>query len=185
MILYDDNVMEEVVNNSALRLKRLNDLKKEAISNDSYIKGIVEELDDGKRIVNDLDMDNPSNLELLFRAIDDYAINNYYYSNVDDYESYYNIRFNNKLYKFGMIYGQGICFYLEKGNDKDNNYIEFSDVIGNKRPERANDIENKLSKIYFLIDTLYGSGIPTRSIKCMIDDYLFSIGVRDDKKKLR
>ena len=185
MILYDDNIMEEVVTNSAIRLKRLNDLKKKVVSNDNYIRGVSEKLKEGKRIVKGLDMDNPSDLELLFRAIDDYAINNYFYSYENDFDSYYIIRFNNKFYKFGMIYGQGISFYSEEIYDKVNNYIEFYDILNNKKSDRVNDIDNKLSKIYYLIDTLYGSGIPIDSIKSMLDDYLFKIRVNDDKKKLR
>lgn len=168
------------------RLKKLNVGSKEIIKDDSYLKYIEENIVKKGVLTSDYDYENPCKMEMLFDAIDKYASNNYVYPYGDTFSNYYIIKYKDKFYKVVMAGGQGIYFYIELVNNVDEyRYIEFEYIKDNKRQDNACDIDNKLAKVYYLIDTLYAGGVTVSGIKYLINKYLDNIDNKNSNDKIK
>ena len=95
-----------------------------------------------------------SYLGYFFGCIKQYAEKNYlpaYSDNSPFYNSFYLIKFNNILYRIGIVSGQGTYFYCQRF-DKTDLYkcIDFEDIVTNKQQETVNKIEMLSNIVQFL-----------------------------------
>ena len=150
------------------------------IKDDSYMRLIECNIDYKGILYSD---DEFNELEFLYCAIDDYANNNYFAFSSSECENYYYIKFNNRFYKIGAVAGQGVYYYIKLVNYKISKYIDYMDIIDNKRQIDACNIESKFSKIKFLIESLYEMGLSVDVIENNINGYLYQI--KNNNVKIR
>lgn len=161
------------------KFKNMEENKNNIIKDNNFMKWIASVIDSRGILFSDDDSDK---IEYLYRAVDYYVNNNYIYFDDGELDNCYYIKYNNRFYEIGIFAGQGIYFYVKLVNKEVNNYIDFIDIVNNKRKDKANDIDNKMAKIKYLIDTLNGIGVPVPVIKSKIEDYLSQIDNRVDTK---
>lgn len=157
---------------------------KQIISDDKFMQEVSVKLKDKEGLFSDEDNDEISKLELFYRGISNYAYDNFVYPNRAGYHEFYNIKYNDKFYRVGVVRGQGIYFYI-KNNKISDNYILFDDIVNNRRLEKARDIDNKMAKIKYLIDSLFGCGVSVDVIREVIDESLNNIEDREIKGKVK
>lgn len=78
---------------------------------------------------------------------------------------YYNIQLNGDGFKIGILHGQGSRCYYEKADGLNREkFINFQDILLDKRINRLDEYNNYLNLLYSFIHTLYNSGINVRDI---------------------
>lgn len=121
-------------------------------------------------------------LYLLYQAIEHYASKNYIYKTKCDFGDYYNIKLDNTHYEIGRLIGQGIIFFCcRKPFNKDIKYIDFNDIVNDKKQENVLIIEEGLNKLSNLVYTLYQSGIPLEAITAKLDNILNDINTKNNQ----
>ena len=98
-------------------------------------------------------------LEPLFQRVDEY-VKSFYYLNVEEYGSIYNISERNNFYTLSMLYGPEIAYSLERDEHKVN-YIDLNDVYNNVVRGRENiEVSNRMKAIAFHLRELNKIGVP-------------------------
>lgn len=135
--------------------------------------------------INKQDLDNINNLILLFKAIDNYAKDNYIYPiNEEVFVDYYKIQYEGIGYEIGLICGQGTYCFCERVDNPDNSYINFDDIMLNKPQINTQLIKNKLKELSDIILYYYKQGVPYLALKETIENILWDIkGLNDTKNK--
>ena len=169
--------------------QRLLEIKKkveEIKSNPNYILWLQEftikypvftddSLEDLKKL-STIDKENVSSLGFLFDCIYDYAENNYVYAFKDsDFTRYFNIEYNNIGYKIGLMSGQGIFHFCERLKKIDNTFIDFNDILLNKKQEKTKFIKEKLNELSNYIMNLNEQDIPLKAIKETVNNCFLDI----------
>lgn len=188
---YYDDTMDEIIS----ELKEMELLK----ANDDYMRWLIEfkkihpDYFNGYEVLNyqlcNIDKENIKKISLFYNVIFKYAIKNYIYPDIYENGELFKIKYKDKGYYIGVVNDN--CFYMECINiDKDKQYIDFNDIIDDKKLERARDIDNKIAKINYLIDTIHGAGVSVENIRRILDNYLNSIDnttndIKNNKIKIR
>ena len=85
-----------------------------------------------------------------------------------------------------MLAGQGVLFFCNRvqiENEKD--FIDFYDILNNKKNDNVITIQNKLNELSNLVVSLYKSGIPFEAIAITLDNVLNEINHQNDLKKTK
>lgn len=186
--------MREYVQKERQRLDERKNKIKEIISNNNYINWLQkftltypkfrnDDFINNKDKLEESDLKNIDNVSLLYYGIKDYANSNYIYPFIDsDFVKYYRIKYNNIGYEIGMIIGQETLFFCERVDNIDNTFIDFNNIILNKKEENTKFIEERLNELSNTITCLHEQNIPLDIIKSIIDDNIFNI---EEKSKIK
>lgn len=122
------------------------------------------------------DNENVGDLYLLYEGIDFYANRNYIYPMTCEFGDYYNIKLDNVCYEIGMLIGQGTLFFCNrKPLNKDLEYIDFNDIIDDKKKDGVTTIENGLNQLSNLVVSLYENNVPIEAIIMTLENTLNEI----------
>jgi len=114
-----------------------------------------------------------SELCSFFKGITQYADRNFIPFCHNDYDTYTFIKFNNIGYKIGIISGQGSFAYCERVDISSNNvFIDFNDIINNKKQENVDYICEKLDSMSSIIEELLKIGVPAEVISTKVQNTL-------------
>lgn len=161
---------EEIMNECIAALIRREELAKALISNTEYILWL-----ENFTVVNPSfeedswlyypekiskeDSERVNELCCFFNGITKYADQNFIPVHYSDFDTYVFVKFNNIGYKIGIISGQGSFAYCERVDiSADNSFINFNDVINNKKQENVDYIREKLNSISSIIEELLKMG---------------------------
>ena len=127
------------------------------------------------------DLENMDYLGLLFEGIYEYAENNYIFPISDsNYTSFYKIKYNNIGYEIGSISGQITQFYCKRVNGNIDNFIDFNDIILNKKQPNTDYFNKRLLQLSNIIHYYYEQGIPLNSIDKVMNEAIWNI--RDNER---
>lgn len=119
------------------------------------------------------DYERVEELSSFFRGIAEYAERNFISFYYDDYDTYIFIKFNNIGYKIGVMSGQGNIFYCERVNiSSDNIFIDFNDIMNNKKQENIDYICKKFDSISSIIEELLKMGVSKEAISTRVENAL-------------
>lgn len=151
--------------------------QKEIISTTEYISWLEEftkihsffTVDDWLYSDNEIsksDEKHVEELELLYFEIKEYAKKNFISFNRSEGLEYYSIKYNNVGYQIGEVGFQGGSFYCNRVEiESDEDFINFTDIITNKKQERVDFINKRLSDLSNLIKELLKEEIPIPAIE--------------------
>lgn len=126
------------------------------------------------------------NLRLLYEIIEKYASKNYIFPTTCDFGDFYKIKFEHTGFEIGMLAGQGVLFFCNRvqiENEKD--FIDFNDILNNKKNDNVTTIKNKLNELSNLVVSLYKSGIPLEAIVITLDNTLNEINTQNDLRQIK
>ena len=130
------------------------------------------------------DQDNIEKLYLFYEGIDKYARNNYIYPIPCEYGNFYKIKWNEIGFEIGVLMGQGTLFFCRKLLVKENQeFIDYNDIILNKKQKQVEYIESCLNSISDMILTAYKNGVPADAIKTTLDDTIQEISSKEEENK--
>ena len=122
------------------------------------------------------------NLHLFYEGIELYGKKNYIYPTECDFGGYYNIKFDNIGYEIGMLVGQGTLFFCKRTPlNKDLEYIDFKDIMNDKKKDGVDVITKQLNDLSNKILELHKKGIPLTAIIETLDTTLTEI--KEETKK--
>jgi len=166
----------EVVNKFIEDLIRKQELEKEFISNTEYILWLENFSIANPAFSDDdwlycpekipkEDYKRVGELHLFFNGIMDYAERNFISPCYDEFGHFLFIKFNNVGYKIGKMFGQGTLTYCERVDiSPDNLFIDFNDIMENKKQKNVDDINKKLDSMCETIEELIKIGVPSKTI---------------------
>jgi hypothetical protein len=126
-----------------------------------YLDWVSESTKDGKTIFYSVDISKTkeSGIEELFKRVDGYA-KKFYYFNVEEFGSKYNITDRRNFYTISMLYGPDVAYRLERDEGKAN-YIDLNDVKMNVIRGRENlEVSNRMKAIALHLSELSKMGVP-------------------------
>lgn len=83
----------------------------------------------------------------------------------DDYDSHVFIKFNEIGYEIGTFSGQGTVAYCHRVDiSTDKNFIDFNDIVTNKKQDNVDSITDKLNELDSLVGDLLELGTPEDAI---------------------
>ena len=127
------------------------------------------------------DNEKVKNLHLLYEGIELYAKKNYIYPTECDFGGYYNIKLDNIGYEIGMLVGQGTLFFCKRTPlNKDIIYIDFNDIISDKKQSGVDLITQQLKELSDKILELHKKGIPLNALIESLDTTL--TGIKQEEK---
>lgn len=127
------------------------------------------------------DNEKVKNLHLLYEGIELYAKKNYIYPTECDFGGYYNIKLDNIGYEIGMLVGQGTLFFCKRTPlNKDIIYIDFNDIISDKKQSGVDLITQQLKELSDKILELHKKGIPLNALIESLDTTL--TGIKEEEK---
>ena len=101
-----------------------------------------------------------------------------------DFGNYYKIKLENIGFEIGMLVGQGTVFFCKRVQVIDpKDFIDFYDIINNKKNKNATTIKNKLNKLFDLVVSLHKSDVPLEAIEITLDNALNEIKSKNDLEK--
>jgi len=123
-----------------------------------------------KGTISDEDLKKIDKLELFYEGIEWYTKKNYLYPVVVGNMTFYYIKYHDLGFKIGILEGQGTeCFCSRIEIDKKLNFIDFNDVLTNKKQSNVSKISKELEKIINRIEKAYQSGVPIEAIKNVVE----------------
>lgn len=126
--------------------------------------------------ISEYDNNYVCDLGLFFEVIDRYAEKNYICSLPCNFGKYYPVRYGENGYHIGCLVGQGVVCFCHKVDVLDkNNFIDYEDIIQNKKQPYVDEIDAKLLDLKFRIRELYNSGIPVDTIKATTDSLIIEL----------
>jgi len=134
--------------------------------------------------ISNQDNEHVNNLHLLYRGIERYASENYIYPTTCDFGNFYKIKLENTGFEIGVLVGQGTLFFCNRvqvENEKD--FIDFNDIINNKKSDKTTIIKNKLNELSKIVFSLYKIGVPLEAISITLDNTLNEINSQNDLGK--
>lgn len=127
------------------------------------------------------DLEQVNNLHLIYHEIERYASENYIYPTDCDFGNFYKIKLENTGFEIGMLVGQGTLFFCNRvqvENEKD--FIDFNDILNNKKKDNVTTIKNKLNELSNLVVSLHKNGVPFKAIVITLDNTLNEISSQND-----
>jgi len=196
---------EKNITNSSKTMKKLvqewineeiakNNTIKEIISSTKYFEWLKEFTKDkdyfgdddwqySPEELSDTDRKNVENLRFLYEGIDKYAIENHIYPTKFGYGYFYGIRLDESAFEIGIMIGQGAsCFCKKVQVDDESRFINFNDIINNKKNEQVDFINTKLNEIRDMILSTYNIGVPIEAINGTLKDTIGEINKLEDEK---
>ncbi len=173
---------EEILNQVIANLIHRQELAKTLVSNTEYILWLerftslnpVFKDDDWvycSEEISEEDSIRVNELCSFFDGIAEYANRNFIPFCNNDYDSYIFIKFNNIGYRIGIISGQGSFSYCERvGISSDNFFIDFDDIVNNKRQENVDYICEKLDSMSNIIKELLNVGVSEKVISKAVEN---------------
>ena len=129
------------------------------------------------------DIEGVANLSLLYKVIEKYADKNYIYPiKNSEYSGSYRIKYNNIGYEIGVMIGNGTIFFCKRIEEPDETFIDYEDILLNKKQSHTDEIENKLMKLGIIIHSYYKQGIPLLAITEKVNLVLTNI-TKSEKKQ--
>lgn len=117
------------------------------------------------------DAEKVNDLCSFFNGISAYAERNFLPIYSKDYTSYVCIKFNNIGYEIGLVSGQGTYAYCQRVEvSSDRVFIDFNDIVANKKQTHVEQVTKTLDKISLLIEQLLICDIPVEAISTRIQD---------------
>lgn len=188
----DKEKADKFINDFFERLKISEAKRKEMFSNTNYVKWLesftiehpVFSDDDWLYFpekISQEDNEKVKNLHLFYEGIELYAKKNYIYPTKCDFGGYYNIKLDNISYEIGMLVGQGTLFFCNrKPIDKDLEYIDFNDIMADKKKDGVDVITQQLKDLSDKILELHKKGIPLDALIETLDTTL--TGIKEKEK---
>ena len=113
--------------------------------------------------LSESDQEKVYDLSLFFEGIYCYAKENRIYSKDGRLGEYFQIRIGDIGFEIGYRSGQGTDFYCKRVSPEDN-FIDFIDILFNKKQDNLEFIEEGLNNLSNMISYLYNNGIPMEAI---------------------
>lgn len=133
--------------------------------------------EDGSR-VNDLC--------LMYEGIDKYASENYIFPYHCDFGNFYKIKFNDVGFEIGTLSGQGTIFFCSRVSIEDEKeFIDFNDIINNKKSDNVTTIENSLSELSEHVISLSNNGVPLEAITNTLNSTLSKLHSEKEVSKVK
>ena len=181
--------MSEYIKKYIENEKIKNDIIDEISSKTDYINWVINYSKNKKEFYSDdyfyhfdiLDEESKTNIEhlcFLYDAIDRYSNKNYIYPTTTEFGNYYKIKYNNQGFQIGFMAGQGIIFYCKKCQI-DDSFLDFNDLINNKKQKKVEAINNNLKQISDKIISAYNSGASIDAINDTINQTLNNLTKKD------
>ena len=167
------------------------------LSNTDYINWIINFLADNDSFsdycwlynslnLKDIDVKNLKKLSLFYDGVDKYANENFIYPTNDNNGSFYQIKYNDWCFEIGVIYGQGTTYYCQKAYVKEDKYIDFNDILNNRKQDNISEITDTLKLLSECILDAYNKGVPIEAIKNTTDKVINDIiWQKKDKSKIK
>ncbi len=129
--------------------------------------------------ISEQDKEKIMQLYYFYRGIDNWANQNLIYPEETYRNScfgyYYNIQLNGDGFKVGILHGQGSrCYYVKADGLNRENFIDFQDILLDKRINRLDEYNNYIDLLYAFIHTLYNCGISLQDIAVVAQDTIVS-----------
>ena len=135
--------------------------------------------------ISNEDYENVLKLHLLYTVIDNYATKNYIYSLPSEYGEKYYFKINDIGYEISYMSGQGTVFFINRVKINDEiQFIDFNDIINNKKQSNVDEITIKLNEIKNKILQLYQNGIPYNAIENCLSNTMNEMKKTEKEKKL-
>lgn len=194
----DKEKVDRFINDYIESLKINESKRKEMFSNYNYLKWLesftIEHpsfSDDDwlyfPEQISETDNENVKNLHLLYEGIEFYAKKNYIYPTKCDfgyYEDYYNLKLDNVSYELGRSIGQGTLFFCRrKPLNIDLEYIDFNDIISDKKKDGIDVITKQLKDLSSQVLKLYKNGVPLDALIETLDTTLTEIEKEEENSK--
>lgn len=186
--------MQEQIQESKKRQELRENKMKELMSNDDYFLWLEKfcskypifmdhSWDYNDHDITEIDLQNIGYLYLIYKGISEYAKKNYIYIS-DNIESprYYKIKFNDIGYEIGVIGDINKAFYCRKVDIIDESFIDFKDIILDKKQPTTDIYSQQLNEVSNKICNLYNLGIPYKAIKSTLDNTLWQLEQKDEEK---
>lgn len=112
------------------------------------------------------DYERVEQLSCFLSGIRSYAARNFIrLESDDDYDSHVFIKFNEIGYEIGTFSGQGTVAYCHRVDiSTDKNFIDFNDIVTNKKQDNVDSITDKLNELDSLVSVLLELGTPEDAI---------------------
>ncbi len=115
--------------------------------------------------ISDEDKENVESLGLFYEGIDRYASKNFMYPIEKDFGGYYKVKIGDCGFKIGIFCGQGGFTFCERiPVEKEEDFIDFYDIINNKKQDNYDYICNTLKLLSNIIIEAHEAGVPTKAI---------------------
>lgn len=195
----------------SIRENILNQIQNELISDTEYVEWLDEFTKKRKPVyqkwscepyeeaMNGNDKTNRKMLYLFFDSIDKYAKSNFipqletnhmqanfpHPIYCDTLIYYYNVKFNDFCFSIRKEYGSRVdysCIRIKENQEE--KYIDFNDVLTNKKQENVDEISNDLATLSNMILHFCDKDIPVKFIKNILDETLVELSNKEKSKKL-
>ena len=155
----------------------------ELVSDSKYMDWIIEFTADKNGFTNKpgksakkKDKDMAQLLPLFYQGIERYADSNYIGPTLCEFGNYYGLKFNDHCFKLGMTPGEKLAFFCIKVTDNtETEFIDFNDILSNKKTSWAHFIDYSLADITDSIVVAYQDGIPVKEIKKAVNEAIDEI----------
>lgn len=161
--------------------------KKKILSNNDYINWIIDfikihgDFSDedwlySEENLSEGDEENVKNLSLFFDVINEYAERNYIYPTSTRFNVTYCIKYNDYGLEVGISPGQGcICYCNKVEIDDESTFIDFNDVLTNKKQPQVDYIEGELHHVSQSIINAHQNGVPLVAIEKAVRNTINSL----------
>ena len=167
-----EKIIQRLVNKYNEEYRR----SQELVSNTSYIDWIKDYIKNKDFVIDDyLEIDHqPINEEdkaklkqmcLFHHGISQYATENHIYPRPFNCGLYYRIKYNDLLFDIGYTGGLEIYYSIIKAKEDGIKYIDFNDIMTNKKQDNVDYINASLQNISDVINEYYQNGVPIESIE--------------------
>ena len=186
-------IIEQLIKNYIDEERMENAKIKIIMSNPEYMKWIAEFTKDKEGFSDedlyhykDSEKENIEKLGLFYKGVDIYAKTNHIYPKLNEFGSFYKVKYNKSGYQIGCFEGQGrSVYYLTKLSlDKNKGFIEFNDILNNKRQDNVDSINKSLYIISNSIIEAHKNGVPIEAINETVRNTIDFVSSKDNSKKL-
>lgn len=172
----NDTVFNDVVSNFVKRRERA----KSIVADSEYMLWLEKFTGDHPSFSDDNWLYNPEGisaedlakveeLSLFLEGIEEYFSANFYPTYKDEDGNHVLIKFNNVGYNIGIIHGQGSFAYCERATIlPEALFIDFNDVMNNKKRENFDFITGKFAELTHLIEYMLFNNIPAEHISSAV-----------------
>ncbi len=139
---------------------------------------------------NNISEDDQINLEKLssfYKGINTYAHLNHIYPLPCDFGHYYKVRSGDFGFNLTEIKGQGKFIYhcMRVNVSKPEDFIDFNDVVLNKKQDNVDSINKTLCGLKEMINNAVESGVPIEALSETFNDTINIIDIENNMKLVR
>lgn len=187
-----DKWIEKYITEQKVKEKKIKDM----MSNTAYIEWLNEFTQDKDGFsdddwlyfpekISEFDRKNVEKLCLFYEGIDNYSQQNHIYPTPCEFGNFYRVKLNGFGFEIGILVGQGTIFFFNKVSLKgDKEFIDFNDIMIEKKQDNVDQINATLDSLSSMILTSYESGVPIEAIVSTLDNTIEDItSKKEDKPK--